>query len=327
MPGSCASSVRRTSLQAEKSSLSERARSALVAVLYALPCALLMGGCAIRGATDLPASDDFTAAGCVAIDGYDGDAMEPFIAPDTGDLLFNNRNSPADQTDLFWARRIDDSHFAFRGPIDGANSPALDGVPSIDESGNFYFVSTRSYDQTLSTLYRGRWARGSVTGVEPVEGVSRQQRGFLNFDAEISRDGDSLFYVEGHFSGGTVPDAADIAVAHRMDDRFVKDAFSDVLLASVNTPALEYAPAISKDRRELFFTRLDPHARTIAIYRVTRSGAGQPFGPAERIAAANGFVEAPALSPSGDVLYFHRLEGSHFRICKATRVKGAPASR
>src|SRR3954453_24258474 len=99
MPGSCTSSVRRTSSRPEKSSLSERARSALVAVLYALPCALLMGGCAIRGATDLPASDDFTAAGCVAIGGYDGEGMDPFIGPDPGDPLFNKPNSPRDQTD------------------------------------------------------------------------------------------------------------------------------------------------------------------------------------------------------------------------------------
>jgi len=283
-------------------------------------CAPLVG-CTIHGATDLPVTNDFTAAGCIEIQGYDGDAMEPFIAPNTGDLLFNNKNSPPELTDLHWARRIDDGHFQYIGLIDGANSSALDGVPSIDESGTIYFVSTRSYDETLSTLYRGHWSNGVVTQVEIVPGVSRELAGFVNFDAEISRDGDSLFYVEGHFSGKAVPDSADIALAHRMGDRFVRDTFSDVLLASVNSPALEYAPAISADRRELFFTRLDPHARTIAIYRVKRSGAGQAFGPAERVAAADGFVEAPALSPDGNILYFHRLDAGRFHICRADRVK------
>jgi hypothetical protein len=284
----------------------------------ALLCALL-AGCAIRGATDLPATDDFTAAGCVEIVGYDGDAMEPFIVPKTGDLLFNNRNSPPEQTDLHWARRIDDAHFQYVGPIDGANSTALDGVPSVDEDGNFYFVSTRSYDEPLSAIYTGHWANGVVTDVEIVRGIAPEQRGVVDFDAEISRDGDSLFYAEGRFSGAAVPDSADIELAHRMGDRFVRDTFSDVLLGSVNTPALEYAPAISVDRRELFFTRLDPHARTIAIYRAKRIGAGQPFGPAERVAAADGFVEAPALSPDGYILYFHRLDAGRFHICRATR--------
>jgi len=285
---------------------------------FALICALLVG-CAIRGATDLPATNDFTEAGCVQIVGYVGDAMEPFIAPKTGDLLFNNRNSPPEQTDLHWARRIDDSHFQYVGPIEGTNSPALDGVPSVDEDGNFYFVSTRSYDETLSSIYTGHWASGTVTDVEIVRGIAPEQRGLVDFDAEISRDGDSLFYVEGRFSGGQMPDSADIELAHRMGDRFVRDTFSDVLLGSVNTPALEYAPAISVDRRELFFTRLDPHARTIAIYRTKRIGAGQPFGPPERVAAADGFVEAPALSPDGDTLYFHRLDAGRFHICRATR--------
>ena len=289
-------------------------------VLAAGFCAWL-AGCGIHGATDLPATDDFTAAGCVAIVGYDGDAMEPFIAPISGDLLFNNRNSPPELTDLNWARRTSDARFEYVGKIDGANSNALDGVASIDESGTIYFVSTRSYEQTLATLYRGRWSNGVVAQVEIVPGISREQRGFVNFDAEISRDGDSLYYVEGHFSGGAIPDSADIALAHRTDDRFVRDAYSDVLLGSVNTPALEYAPAISADRRELFFTRLDRHARTIAIYRATRSGAGQAFGPPQRVAAADGFVEAPALSPDGDVLYFHRLDGGRFHICRANRVK------
>ncbi len=291
-------------------------RPALVAAL-----SVLLVGCAIRGATDLPITNDFTEAGCVEIVGYDGDAMEPFIVPKTGDLLFNNRNSPPALTDLHWARRIDDGRFQYVGLVDGANSPALDGVPSVDEDGNIYFVSTRSYDETLASLYTGLWSNGTVAHVEIVRGISREQRGFVDFDAEISRDGDSLFYVEGRFSGGEIPDSADIMLAHPIGERFVRDTFSDVLLGSVNTPALEYAPAISADRRELFFTRLDPHARTIAIYRVVRPGAGQPFDRAERVAAAGGFVEAPALNRDGNVLYFHRLDGGRFHICRATRFR------
>ncbi len=287
----------------------------------ALLACLLLVGCAsgIRGAIDSPATDAFVADGCVEILGYDGDAMEPFIEPIRGDLLFNNRNSPPEMTDLHWARKLDDGRFQYVGPIASANSNALDGVPSIDGSGGIYWVSTRSYAQTLATLYRGRWADGVVTQIALVPGVSSERKGFVNFDAEISRDGDSLYYVEGRFSGGAVPDSADIGIAHRQAERFVRDAGSAAMLASVNTPALEYAPAISADRRELFFTRLDLQARTIAIYRMTRSGAGQPFLSPERVAAANGFVEAPALSPDGRVLYFHRLDGGRYRICRATR--------
>ena len=281
-------------------------------------------GCdgSIHGATDLPATNEFVAAGCVQIDGYDGDAMEPFIEPRSGALLFNNSNAKPNLTDLFWAKRIDDGHFTFVGKIEGANSDALDGVPSVDEDGNFYFISTRSYAETYSTIYRGHWSNGSVTRVELVRGVSRGHAPYIDFDAEISRDGDSLYFAEGVFKGGPIPVSADIVMAHRRGDGFVVDTYSDVLLGTVNTPALEYAPAISADRRELFFTRLDKEAHTVGIYRVKRIGAAQPFGKAERVSAADGFVEAPALNPDGTVLYFHRLDAGRFHICRANRVKG-----
>jgi len=294
-------------------------------LLFAVSLIALVG-CegAIRGATDLPATNEFVAADCVAIDGYDGDAMEPFIVARTGDLLFNNSNLKPELTDLHWAKRIDDGHFKYVGKIDGANSAALDAVPSVDEDGAFYFVSTRSYEETYSTIYRGHWSNGTVTHVELVRGVSRAQAPWVDFDAEISRDGDSLYFAEGRFTGGQVPDTADIKIAHKRGDGFVVDSFSDVLLATVNTPALEYAPAISADRRELFFTRLDKEKRTIGIYRVKRIGAAQPFGKAERVAAADGFVEAPALNADGTVLYFHRLDAGRFHICRASRVKATP---
>jgi len=295
---------------------------------YWVLAASLIGlvGCqgVIRGATDLPATNEFVAAGCVEIDGYDGDAMEPFIVPRTGDLLFNNSNAKPELTDLHWAKRIDDGHFKYVGKIDGANSDALDGVPSLDEDGMYYFVSTRSYKETYSTIYRGHWSNGSVTHVELVRGISRAQAPWVDFDAAVSRDGDSLYFAEGRFSGSPVPDSADIKIAHKRGDGFVVDSVSDVLLATVNTPALEYAPAISADRRELFFTRLDKERRTIGIYRVKRIGAAQPFGKAERVAAADGFVEAPALNDDGTVLYFHRLDAGRYHICRATRTKANP---
>lgn len=94
--------------------------------------------------------------------GYQGDAMEPFLTKDGRYLLFNNRNEPPENTNLLLAERLDDLHFAYKGEIKGVNTPALEGVPSMDESDNLYFVSTRSYAQTFSTLYRGRGRPNAV---------------------------------------------------------------------------------------------------------------------------------------------------------------------
>ena len=43
----------------------------------------------------------------VAIVGYTGAAMEPFVTPDARYLLFNNSNDPAIDTHLHYAERID----------------------------------------------------------------------------------------------------------------------------------------------------------------------------------------------------------------------------
>jgi WD40-like Beta Propeller Repeat len=256
----------------------------------------------------------------VTIAGYSGDAMEPFISKDGQYLFFNNSNDPAVNTDLYYASRVDDVNFTFQGPVQGVNTPSLDAVASLDTLGNFYFISNRSYATTLSTIYRGSFAAGAVTMVTLVAGVSQQKAGMVNFDAEISADGKTLWFVESHFTDGS-PDAADIAIADRQGDGFERRTDSASLLQTVNTPALEYAPCISADGLELLFTRYDPTVAgsAPAIYRATRGDVNSAFGAPQRVAAATGFVEAPTLSADGHSLYFHKKENHAFVIYRVTR--------
>jgi hypothetical protein len=257
----------------------------------------------------------------VMLRGYQGDAMEPFLTRDGQYLLFNNLNDPGVNTNLHFARRIDDRTFDWQGELKGANSPLLDGVPSVDDRGNIYFVSLRSYAETLSTIHRGRFDGGAVAKVALVNGVSRRLPGMVNFDAEISTDGRMLFYVDGWFDGNPQPKTADIVIAVRDGARFRRLADNDRLLARINTAALEYAPALSSDLLELLFTRLDFRGggQTPVILRAVRKGAREPFGAPERIAAIGGFVEAPTLSTDGRLLYFHKLEGGRFVLYMSRR--------
>jgi WD40 repeat protein len=253
----------------------------------------------------------------VALRGYDGDAMEPFVTRDGRFLLFNNRNDPRINTDLHFASRVDDLTFDYRGELKGVNTPALEGVPSMDDAGNLYFISTRSYRETLSTLYRGRFSGGGVSAVELVGGVSRRQPGSVMFDAEISADGNTLWAVDGEFSGGPHPRSADIVIAVRDGSGFRRLPASAELLKNVNTGALEYAPAVSRDALELFFTRIEGAAP--AIYRAARQSDKEPFAAPQRVSAITGFVEAPALSPDGRALYYHKLEDGRFVIYRVAR--------
>lgn len=97
----------------------------------------------------------------VTVFGDDDDAMEPFIT------------------------RIDDVTFRYRGKLDGPNTPALEGVATMDRDDTLYFVSTRSYGETLLTIFRGRFANGKVTGVELVPAISRKEAGIVNFDVDM----------------------------------------------------------------------------------------------------------------------------------------------
>ena len=290
--------------------------------VIALALLAVLGACgAQKSVPPPPEYHGFGAEQRVAIRGYAGDAMEPFITRDGRYLFFNNRNDPRIDTNLHYAERVDDLTFDYRGELQGANSPVLDAVPSMDRDGNLYFISTRSYAQTLSTLYRGRFRAGAVSGVELVAGVSLGRRGMLVFDAEISPGGEALFLVDGEFAGGPDPKSADIAVAVREGAGFRRHPASAEFMRNVNTGALEYAPSISADLLELFFTRAQSVAGSVqvAIYRSYRASREAPFSVPERVAAISGLVEAPSLSGDGRSLYYHKRAGSRFVIYRVAR--------
>ena len=294
----------------------------LVAIVRGLPLVLVSALIACeppRPAVNVAAlaSTVFQNPQRVEIEGYNDDAMEPFLSRDGKILFFNNLNEPKVNTNLHWAERVDDLHFRYRGELQGVNTPDLEGVASMDREGNLYFVSNRSYKQTASTLYRGRFADGGLSGVELVPGVSLGKPGVVNFDAEISADGNTLYYVEAQFSIFGRPKSARILYARRVGSMFVRDAASASILQAINTDTLIYAPATTASDCEIFFTRVDPQGP--AIYWSRRADKSQPFEAPVRLAAITGFVEAPTLSPDEKSLYYHRKDNGRFVIYRVTR--------
>lgn len=285
--------------------------------------AAVLAACSPRGAAtasaDGPDDRSFAEPHCLDIAGYRGDAMEPFVTRDGRYLLFNSSNAPTAQTDLFVATIEGGGASArFVGPLTGANSTALDGVPTVSDSGALYFVSLRSYDLATATIHHGRFVDGAARDVALVDGLPRRP-GIVHFDVEVSADGGTLVYSSGAFSGGPIPESADLAVATGRGRLFAHSPAETERLAAVNTPgALEYAAALSADGRELFFTRLS--GRSAAIYRAVRGPDDLRFGRPGRISAIDGFAEAPTLSPDGDFLYYHQRVGDEFRICRVRRV-------
>ena len=196
-----------------------------------------------------------------------------------GGCCSTNGNDPRINTNLHFAERGDGLTFSYKGEIKGVNTAALEGVPSLDRQGILFFVSTRSYTETLSTLHRGRWNDGDVSGVELAAGVSQRQPGMVTFDAEIAGDGKTLFIVDGRFTGGQVPETADIAIAIRDGASFHRlPPDSDTLLRVPNhrgragvagTPRF-----LDRAARRVFFTLVRVGGQpTTAILRSARESA------------------------------------------------------
>jgi hypothetical protein len=270
----------------------------------------------------------FSSPVSIAIEGYSGHAMEPFLTRDGRFLFFNNRNDPKDQTDLHVARRVSDLRFTYLGPMAGANSSALDGVASADVQGRFYFVSTREYDAKGNTLWAGRLEKTRLINAHPLRtDFTPKELLRLNIDMEISADGDTLYVAENRWDLlRSVPATSDIAMASRNGEVFERLPQSDRLMQNINSNVLEFAPATSTDQLTFYFTRLDmkrlrkKQRDAFMVMVSTRPDRASAWGVPKRIAAISGHVEAPTVATDGCSLYFHRNDAGMFGIYFTRRI-------
>jgi len=251
----------------------------------------------------------------VEIIGYSGNIMEPFVSRDGTTLLFNNLNAAPENTNLHWATKINDTTFQYKGEIAGVNTIDLEGVPTLDNAGNLYFVSLRNYATTLSTLYQCNFLNGVATNVQLINGVSKLQPGWVNFDVEVSADGQSLYFVDAQFDQTLNPSTADLVIAKKSNSVFQRLSNSNEIMKNINSNALEYAACISVDQLELYFTRLIvPFTATSApeIFVSTRQNVNEPFSTPSKIQSIIGFVEAPTIAPDQKTLYYHKKENNKY---------------
>jgi len=263
---------------------------------------------------DIPVSyPEFTDETEVIINGYNRDAMEPFVSKD-GNFLFLNSLNDGDSTSLYYATRVNDTTFNYEGEIEGVNGPAphLDAVASMGMNNLFYFVSTRDYPSVFENYQTGEFNNGVVTNVKCVMGdFYIRSPGWLIMDGEISKDGNLLYYVNAQFTGNPLPDAACLGIAEKQDSTFEKLSSSDNILENVNNSNyLVYAPCISSDGNELYFTRIRKGIPVTQICVSVRSGTGETFSIPEWIEIDGNSVEAPSLTDDGERLYYHKKLGS-----------------
>jgi len=258
---------------------------------------------------------------------YPGEAMEVGISPDGEYLLFNDNRK---NKDMHWSSRIDDRTYRYRGKVVNTVSGSVDGTPCFDGGGTLFFTTLKTFPSNFQTLYSARFEKGAALSPVVVVGdiyrdnPKRVPRVWISLDPGISGDGRFLFYSEGRFGPRSgFPYPFNVRGAEKIDGRFVK--MKDQVLENINTGNMEYAPAISSDGLELFFSRIgkvDGRLEMIGIFTARRASLREPFSRPERIMAITGDVEAPCLSGDESMLYYHRKERGKFKIYRVTRKQG-----
>jgi hypothetical protein len=253
----------------------------------------------------------------VRIEGFTDEAMEPFLSRDGKFLFFNSRNDVAN-TNIQFAEATDKG-FEYRGVLFGTISFDLDAVPTMAANGRFCFVSPRDYRRTRVSVLCGDFDGKKVKDTLPERALATERMGRLIFDVELSADGKTMIFAEGTFSGAAVPDEADLYLATLGPGGYVRTHEGRRIFANINTSELEYAPGLSADGLELFFTRpsgIWPFSQP-KIFRAKRSNTDEAFGKPEEL-QIDGYVEGPSVAADG-TLYFHKKVSGRFEIWRQPR--------
>lgn len=284
---------------------------------------------------ETPAYPSFGPEVEVTINGLSFDAMEPFISPDGNYLLFNNLNDGIN-TKIYYATRVNDSVFNYTGELLGVNQaipPHLDAVPDLDAEGNFYWTSTRNYPAELNNLFYGTFTDGVVEDIGRVQGnFYKNIPRWIVMDHGISWDGQFLYFNNARFDENSCqgPCETELGIAKKDNDSTFTTLPNSALILQNVTDAdyIYYAPYISSDDLELYFTRyskgqLTP-ATTFEICVAVREVPTAEFSTPTVLFSdevAN-LIEAATLTVDKSIIYYHRKTGDTHRIVMRYRDSG-----
>ena len=269
----------------------------------------------------------------VTIKGLSFDAMEPFVSPDGFYLFFNNLNDGIN-TKLYYATKVNDSTFNYIGELTGTNqtiAPHLDAVADMDANGNFYWTSTRNYPAELNNLFHGSFNAGNVSNIKRVQGdFNMDTPGWLIMDHGISLDGQYLYFINARFDDTNCvgPCETTFGVAQKNDaSTFNTLPNSASILQNINdTNYIYYAPCISSDNLELYFTRylkgqITP-ATVFEICVAIRGNSFDEFSIPEVLFSdtISNLIEAPTLTVDKNIMYYHRKSSDSHKIMMRYRI-------
>ncbi len=263
----------------------------------------------------------------VTINDLSFDAMEPFISPDGKYLFFNNLNDGIN-TKLYYAIKVNDSTFNYAGELTGTNqttTPHLDAVADMDSNGNFYWTSTRNYPAELENLFHGTFNAESVSDIERVKGdFNMNIPGWLVMDHGISLDGQFLYFSNARFDDTVCvgPCETTLGIAQKDNSStFNTLPNSASILQNINDANyIYYAPCISSDNLELYYTRylkgtITP-STVFEICVAVRSDSQSEFSIPSVLFSEDlsNLIEAPTLTVDKKIMYYHQKTSDSHKI-------------
>lgn len=253
----------------------------------------------------------------VTVTGLTFDAMEPFVSLDGNTMFFNSLNSGGN-TNLYYATKVDDSTFNYVGLVGGVYDSSLDhldAVASVDSLNNFFWVSLRNFPN----LHRGNYLLGNVSNITRTYGdFNIASPGWIIMDAAINYQGNLLYYCNAYF-GPTftecpgVPCVARLGVAQKVNDSiFNKLINTDAIFSNVNdTNYIVYAPQVTTDGLELYFTRILKTTINSEICVAVRNSVTDTFSFPAVIHSNLGFLpEAATPTTDKQKIYYHQKDGT-----------------
>jgi Secretion system C-terminal sorting domain/WD40-like Beta Propeller Repeat len=263
----------------------------------------------------------------VTINGLTFDAMEPSLSADGNYIFFNSINDGV-TTSLYYATKVNDSTFNYAGPLTGANqlvSPRLDAVASSDAANRFYWTSLRNFPAQFDNCFRGIFNGTDIVNTGRLHGTFYVYSiGWLMMDAAINYDGDLLYYTNAYFGPtyagcGGVPCQGKLGVAQKQNDStFNKLNNSDGMMQNINdTNYVVYAPNISKDGLELYYTRFLKNNISLGTQIVVslRTSLTDTFSLPHVIVPFSTLTpEATTLTTDQLKIYYHKKSGGLYKL-------------
>ena len=280
----------------------------------------------------------------VTIQGYSGNAEEPYLTPDGQYLIFDDRTSGDNIAKIYYAKRVNDSTFTFMGEVKGVNASSPSIMAVMDDNDTFYFNSPRAPDMN-SAIYRGLWhSDGTVTGVARVPGLAAKAEQTSKGIAGVSRDGKTLYLGfcdtsrSGSYTNAAGNNCGSVGIALKNPDGTfteLDDGSSDSRLLDwenefKNIYGMFYggqygskfsgAMMMTPDGLEAYFEQINSSTGVFPpqlnqIYVAKRSSTSEPFGTPQLVAGQAtlsdgtvGFNEGTFVSRDGKLLYYHHVD-------------------